>query len=323
MNRVRLSLGIPVYNQATTIAQTVTSALAQNMPFDEIIVVDNHSTDGTAECLQAFAGKIRIISPPSHLGMVDNWNYCIGQMNTAWFSLLSGDDLLKPAFASAVRKAIADHSSAALIRTDWDVIDGNGAVCSVHRQLSVSRITAPPKTWQEQLQGPKVSFTAFAARRDLWQAVGGFPADFHLFQDWMFWLKLAPFGSFVRVPISLAQYRNHERPELERNRARLRLLDECHYLMNVLPGLPWKGSSRDRKITAVRQRRLTDLLNYLTQYHTVVADEVCHTKLSALAAASAMANIYQEWLENHKPIAPFFSDRLISGLKTIARRMVT
>jgi hypothetical protein len=323
MTPARLSLGIPVYNQAATIAETVASALAQTEPFDEIVVVDNHSTDGTTDRLQAYAGKIRIISPPHHLGMVDNWNYCVGQMNAGWFSLLSGDDLLKPDFASAVRKAIAEHPSAAMIRTDWDVIDGDGAVRKIHRQLSVSRVTAPPKTWQEQLQGPKVSFAAFAARRDLWQAVGGFPADFHLFQDWMFWLRLAPFGSFVRVPISLAQYRSHDRPDLERKRARLRLLDECHYLMEVLPALPWQGLSRGRKIQAVRRRRLTDLLNYIAQHPTVMDDEECRGRLEALVASAAMAKRYEAWLVDHQPIAPPLDQRLISGLKSIIRRAVS
>lgn len=322
MNPITISLGIPVYNQAATITETVASALAQTEPFDEIVVVDNHSTDGTAERLQAYAGKIRIISPPNHLGMADNWNYCVGQMNAEWFSLLSGDDLLKPEFAVAVRKAIADHSSAALIRTDWDVIDGDGAVRKIHRQLSVSRVTAPPKTWQEQLHGPKVSFAAFAARHDLWRSVGGFRADFHLFQDWMFWLDLAPFGPFIRVPASLAQYRSHERPELEQKRARLRLLDECQYLMDVMPALPWEGLSRNRKILAVRQKRLRDLLNYLIAYRSVMDDDDYRKRLEALVAVSAMANHYQAWRANHKPIAPPLGERLISELKSMVRRAV-
>ena len=323
MTRIRLSLGIPVYNQATTITQTVKSALAQTEPFDEIVVVDNHSTDGTAERLHEFSGKIRVIRPPSHLAMVDNWNYCISQMNAEWFSLLSGDDLLKPGFALAVKKAITDHTGAALVRTDWDVINGDGIVCSVHQQLSVSRITAPPKTWQEQLQGPKVSFAAFATRRDLWQTVGGFPVDFHLFQDWMFWLKIAPFGPFVRVPASLAQYRIHQRPELDRKRARLRLLDEYLYLMDVLPALPWQSKSGDKKIMAIRQRRLTDLFNYLTQYRTEVDDVDCLGRLETIAASSAMGNIYNAWLIDQRPIDPPLGQRLISGLKTFVRRAVT
>lgn len=322
MTRARLALGIPVYNQAATIAQTVASALAQTAPFDEIVVVENHSTDGTAERLQAFAGKIRIISPPSHLGMVDNWNYCVSQMNAEWFSLLSGDDLLKPEFAASVRQAITAQPAAALIRTDWDVIDGNGVVRRVHKQLSVSRVTAPPKTWQEQLQGPKVSFAAFAVRRELWQTVGGFPTDFYLFQDWMFWLKLAPLGSFVRVPLSLAQYRSHERPALNQQRARLRLLDEYRYLMDVLPALPWQATNRDRKIMAIRHRRLTDLLNYLAQYSEVTHDADCCKKLATLAAAAEMTPTFDAWRVNYKPIAPARGQTILLGLKNFVRRVL-
>ncbi len=322
MTLARLALGIPVYNQVATIAQTVAAALAQTEHFDEIIVVENHSTDGTAERLQAFADKIHIISPPNHLNMVDNWNYCISQMNAEWFSLLSGDDLLKPEFAAAVRKAITAQPAAALIRTDWDVIDGDGTVRSVHRQLSVSQVTAPPKTWQEQLQGPKVSFAAFAARRELWETVGGFPTDFYLFQDWMFWLKLAPYGSFVRVPISLAQYRSQERPKLEQQRARLRLFDEYRYLMDVLPDLPWQVTSRDRKIKAIRHHRLTDLLNYLAQYSEVTQDADCCKKLATLAAAAEMTPTFDAWCVNHKPIAPSRSQMILLKFKNFVRQVL-
>jgi glycosyltransferase involved in cell wall biosynthesis len=300
----------------------VASAIAQTEPFDEIVVVENHSTDGTAESLQAYAGRVRIVHPPNHLGMVDNWNYCVSQMNGEWFSLLSGDDRLKPEFAGAVRKAIAAHPSAALIRTDWDVIDGEGAVRRTHRQLSVSRVTTPPRTWQEQLHGPKVSFAAFAARHDLWRSVGGFRADFHLFQDWMFWLDLAPFGPFIRVPASLAQYRVCERPELEQKRARLRVLDEYRYLTDVMPALPWQGLTRGRKIMAVRQKRLRNLLNYLIPYRSVMGDDDCRKRLEALAVASGMADHYQAWRANQEPIRPPLADRLITGLKSAVRQAV-
>ena len=323
MNYKRLSLGIPVYNQSSTITETIKSALSQTVPFDEIIVVDNHSTDGTTEQLKVFQDQIRVVSPHRHLGMVANWNYCINQMDAEWFSLLSGDDLLKPGFAMAIKQAIADHPTAALVRTDWDVIDGDGVVRSVHQQMSVSRTTAPPKTWQEQLNGPKVSFAAFAARRDLWQHVGGFPDSFHLFQDWMFWLKLAPLGEFVRVPASLAQYRSHPRPELERKRARLRLMDEYRYTTEMLPALPWQGAGKGSKIKTLRQRRLTDLLNYLVHYQAEIQDKESQEMLKTMAEVSGMAHIYNAWCINHQPIAAPWGQRLVSGLKTMVRRSVS
>ena len=115
MNPITISLGIPVYNLAATIAETLASALEQLEPFDEIVVVDNHSTDGTGELLSAFADRATILRPPTHLAMGDNWDYCIKEMNSQWFSLLSGDDPLKPGFVAGVNADITAYPNAALI----------------------------------------------------------------------------------------------------------------------------------------------------------------------------------------------------------------
>lgn len=320
MSGGHLALGIPVYNQASTIEETICSVLSQTEPFDEIVICENHSTDGTAEVLQTFADRVRIIRPPRHLSMAENWNYCVANMTSDWFSLLSGDDLLKQGFSSAVKKVINIHSNAALVRTDWDVIDDKGSITRVHKQLGVSHITKPPETWLEQLNGPKVSFAAFAAKHEFWKDVGGYPENFHLFQDWMFWLKLAPLGEFIRVPAVLAQYRSQERPELEIQRAKQRLEDEYRYLMDVLPALPWSGSRVSSKIRAVYKKRLLDLLNYLISYPQLLEDEECRRKLNQLAELAGIAKVYQDWLLNRSFIEPTIFQSLVSKGKRILRK---
>lgn len=318
MNDVKLCCGIPVYNQAATIEQTLASVLAQTEPFDEIVVVDNHSTDGTAERLASFSGRVRIIQPPQHLSMCDNWNFCVGAMDSGWFSLLSGDDLLKPDFAKRVRQAATAHRNAILIRTDWDVIDGDGKITAVHHQLSVSRITSPPKTWQEQLYGPKVSFAAFACRKDAWDKVGGFPAGFHLFQDWMFWLKVGRHGDFVRIPESLAQYRSTERPVLERKRAAQRVADEHLYLLQVLPALPLP----QRAILKVRRQKLKALLSFISSYTAELESDDVKRQLRELAVAADVAETTEAWLRNPCDLPPSPRERLISAAKKGARRLL-
>lgn len=311
MIQPRLSIGIPVYNQFKTIAQTIESVLAQKVAFDEILVVDNHSTDGTLELLEKFLGRIRVIQPPEHLSMVANWNYCIENMNCQWFSLISGDDLLKAEFVSQVKKAITAHQDAALIRTDWDVIDDSGKVTTEHNQLSVAHITRPPRTWQEQLNGPKTAFVGWATQRKFWKEAGGFPTDFHLFQDWMFWLKLAPHGPFIRIPIRLAQYRSYSRPELEFHRVALRLADEHRYLVSVLPSLPWGAGTRHlAKISSVRKQRLIDLLNYISRHPKAVENSDSKSKLAELAELAGITSTYERWLTDHKSIRPIHTKPL-------------
>jgi glycosyltransferase involved in cell wall biosynthesis len=54
-----LSVVMPVYNEVRTVQQIVSHVLSQQ-PVLELIVVDDHSTDGTWEALQAFAGESRV-----------------------------------------------------------------------------------------------------------------------------------------------------------------------------------------------------------------------------------------------------------------------
>ncbi|MGH7240874.1 MAG: glycosyltransferase family 2 protein, partial [Candidatus Saccharimonadales bacterium] len=57
---VRISLVIPAYNEESHLADCLEAALAQTMPFYEIIVVDNASTDGTAQVAARYEG-VRVV----------------------------------------------------------------------------------------------------------------------------------------------------------------------------------------------------------------------------------------------------------------------
>lgn len=56
-----ISVVIPAFNRATVLPVTLRSLLAQTLPAGEIIVVDDGSTDGTAEIAESFGDPIRVI----------------------------------------------------------------------------------------------------------------------------------------------------------------------------------------------------------------------------------------------------------------------
>ncbi|MEA3412234.1 MAG: glycosyltransferase [Pseudomonadota bacterium] len=64
-DRHRISCIIPVYNAETFLAQAIESALAQSRPPDEIIVVDDGSTDGSAGIAKRYAGAVTCIHQPN------------------------------------------------------------------------------------------------------------------------------------------------------------------------------------------------------------------------------------------------------------------
>ena len=94
------SVVIPVFNRAKTIADAVKSALAQETKFKyNVIVVDNHSTDGTSDILDDMmsyhGSKLHVITPErTDLGIGGCWNMAINDAHCGRFAVqLDSDDL--------------------------------------------------------------------------------------------------------------------------------------------------------------------------------------------------------------------------------------
>ena len=99
---VEASVVIPVLNRESTIADAVRSALEQQTSFDyNVIVVDNHSTDGTTDILRRLAAEpgvgerlVHLIPPRRDLGIGGCWNMAVGDERCGRFAVqLDSDDL--------------------------------------------------------------------------------------------------------------------------------------------------------------------------------------------------------------------------------------
>lgn len=98
---VEASVIIPVRNRVSTIADAVESALSQTADFKyNVIVIDNHSTDGTTDVLRGLADKydnLKVIIPAfSDLGIGGCWNEGVNSAHCGRFAVqLDSDDLYK------------------------------------------------------------------------------------------------------------------------------------------------------------------------------------------------------------------------------------
>jgi len=96
---VEASVIIPVRNRARTVADAVRSALSQEAPFPtNVIVVDNHSTDGTTELLAGLAARdsrlIHLVPERNDLGIGGCWNYAVASPHCGRVAVqLDSDDL--------------------------------------------------------------------------------------------------------------------------------------------------------------------------------------------------------------------------------------
>ena len=92
---MRVSTVMAAYNVERYIAAAIESVLAQTVPSDEIIVVDDGSTDRTPDVLRTFANRIRIIFQHNH-GPAHALNVAIAASTGDTLAFLDGDDLWLP-----------------------------------------------------------------------------------------------------------------------------------------------------------------------------------------------------------------------------------
>lgn len=90
-----VSVIIPTHNHARFIVQAVQSILAQTYPHVEIIVVDDGSTDGTAQVLEPLAGYIHLVQQ-ANAGVSAARNHGFALSQGKYLTFLDADDLLLP-----------------------------------------------------------------------------------------------------------------------------------------------------------------------------------------------------------------------------------
>lgn len=94
-----MSVVIPVYNRVRTVGEAVKSALSQEADFTyNVIVVDNHSTDGTTQLLASMAAEdsrlVHLVPQETNLLIGGCWNYAINHAKCGRFAVqLDSDDL--------------------------------------------------------------------------------------------------------------------------------------------------------------------------------------------------------------------------------------
>ena len=120
-SRVKISIGIPTYNQAEYLEETILSVLNQTVAAYEIVVSNNHSTDDTEKILDKYSDVIRVIQPPTHLTMVENWNFLVRHLTGEWISILSSDDTYLPNFIQLVTDNIT--TNAVLVHCKFNLMD--------------------------------------------------------------------------------------------------------------------------------------------------------------------------------------------------------
>jgi hypothetical protein len=187
-----VSVVIPLHDKRATVRRAVDSVLAQSFADFELIVIDDGSTDGSADELRDIGdARLRVFRTARRgPGAARNHGARLGR--APWLAFLDADDLWRPAFLEKTLGAARCAPAAVLV------------FCDVHALGSPPRrglVSGHLDDYYDarMRHGIAVSCSSVLLRADALAAVGGFPEDYAYGEDLETWLLLACRGPFYFV----------------------------------------------------------------------------------------------------------------------------
>ncbi len=189
---MKVSVIIPCYNRSHTLARALDSVLAQSYLADEIIVVDDASTDDTSNLLQAYP-TVKVISLEKNRGVSAARNRGIAAASNDWISLLDSDDAWALNKLEQQIRAQAESQDLKIFHCD-EIWIRNG------KRVNPMKKHAKPDGWiyQASLALCCVSPSSILFHRSVLTSCGDFDEELPACEDYDLWLRL-----FSRYPIKL------------------------------------------------------------------------------------------------------------------------
>jgi glycosyltransferase involved in cell wall biosynthesis len=127
---------IPTYNSTSTLKDTLDSVLGQTYRNIRVFVVDNASTDGTAELAESYAQKdsrVRVFRNAENIGGEGNFSRCIQLAEGDYTAIYHADDVYEPEIVEKSVAFLEEHRIAGAVFTQAREIDGSGNPGAVRR----------------------------------------------------------------------------------------------------------------------------------------------------------------------------------------------
>jgi glycosyltransferase involved in cell wall biosynthesis len=208
MGSPRFTVVIPCFNGARYIEQALKSALEQSYPPEEILVIDDGSTDGSLEIARAFGTRVTCLEQ-AHQGPSTARNLGTARARGDFIAFLDADDVWMP-------EKLAQHARLIERRPELDLV--YTGYCLLRADGSTEEVRARPPEWTRprlKLECPIVPSTA-VARTDLLRAER-WSTSYGSSEDWDLLYRLSKVCKFGYIEGATIYYRQHPESLSTRN----------------------------------------------------------------------------------------------------------
>ena len=216
MNGERLSVVIPCFNAARYVSSAIDSVLEQQWPDLEIVVIDDGSTDGSADLVATRYPQVRLIRQ-ANAGVAAARNRGIREAQGSWIAFLDADDLWLPGKLLAQAALLSADPTARMAYAAWQVWPCETPAPDAAYSAALLADAADPARWSgpsgwiypELLLDCAVWTSTVVAQRSLFEEIGAFDSGLRVGEDYDLWLRASRATPILRVNRPCALYRTH------------------------------------------------------------------------------------------------------------------
>jgi GT2 family glycosyltransferase len=305
---VKVTVLMAVRNGLPWVQEAIESVLAQTFRDFELLIVDDASTDGTADAAAAFGdARIRVLANERNLGQVPSLNRGLREARGEYVGRLDADDVCLPERLERQVAVLDSEESVALVGTWLDVVDERGRLWAKLRgQVRdfpefVFAILADRYPWGH----PSLMF-----RRDVVLALGGYDEALAPSEDKDLYRRLALARHDARcVEAALVRYRRHER-QLSQEQAEVQLRHDWESQERLLAELVGPADAARMRLLLAEGRHEPQLLEGAQRRLGLTDAE--RDELETL--------LRRRRHPRFSGVAPFFRTRRLGPVRSLARR---
>ena len=182
-----VSILLPLYNSEKFIVEAIDSVLCQTFQDFELLVIDDKSTDCSAEIVYKYTDKRIKLHRRDHFGLIDSLNYGISQAKGELIARFDSDDICLPDRLVRQVDFLNDHSEVGVLSGGAYLIDSKGRQSkkAVKMPQLHDEIVLSLENFSNPIMHPTVM-----VRRDLLISHGGYRKDFSVAEDYELWLRM-------------------------------------------------------------------------------------------------------------------------------------
>lgn len=187
-----ITIIVPTFNQANFLPAALDSLLAQTYSNWETVVVNDGSTDNTAQVANEYAARdqrIRVIHQPNG-GVASALNTALRHARGEWICWLSSDDLFEPDKLAIHATYAGENPAVRFMYTSFSLLYDETGVKDINA-LNTSVIPSQELQVLQLFRFNYVNGISVAVHRDVFERVGGFSASLKNGQDYDMWLRIS------------------------------------------------------------------------------------------------------------------------------------